>query len=762
MILFSHKAPVRGRSEEEFMLQERERKEISDIFKGAAADNRRTLYEFEVYQILRTAGLQVPVFKFITDSEEVDNQFLSDFGEKVVCKIVSNEVSHKQKLGGVEIIRNGNPLFVQFVLEKMKERVLRAFPEDEKPTIAGFLIVEFVPFKPALGYEVLIGFKQDPAFGPIVTLSKGGEDAEFFAEYYDPPNLFAPPLNIEEAKEAVDSLKIKHRFNEIGHPEYLSYIADALAKMSNLAYTYSPVSGLQEEYSITAFDVNPFVISETGSYIAVDGFAQFVKAEEGDFSIPAVNVGNLDPFFNPRGIAVVGVSSDARKGNIGVEIAKLLHELGRKDIYFINIKGGELTIGETTYPLYKDVGLIPDPVELIVYTAPAPYSIEFFSKLRQEKYKSVILISGIPASLNYRDYVDELKKVVSKDLRIIGPNCVGIISAPDGGDPGVNTFFIDQKRLKVNHSRFSNTVLLTQSGGFAISEIDRLQNSKLFHSLISFGNKYDVKITDLMAYFDKKDAIDVIALYVEGFDPGEGRQFFELARTISKPIIIYKSGRTETGARAAATHTASMSGDYEVFTAVCEQAGVIFTEDIEDHYDYIKAFSLLIDRKPKGRRVAGVVNSGFEATVAGDEVGALVQAPLSDKTRKRLEEINKSGLIDISSTFLDVTPMSDDKDYADYIEALLEDDEIDCVFVSVIPHVSILKTDPDHARDGDSLGSRMVRLFKKHKKPMVVSVNAGSYYAEFVSVMEENGLPVYTDIISAVHALREFVCYFSR
>lgn len=736
-------------------------REICAVFERAVNDGRRTLYEFEVYQILQIAGLQVPFFRFITDSNEVDDAFLSGFGEKLVCKIVSNDVAHKQKLGGVEIIRNGNPLFVQFVLERMKERILSAFPEEEQPVVAGFLVVEFIPFKPALGYEVLIGFKQDPAFGPIVTLSKGGEDAEFFAKYYDAPNLYAPPLNYEEAEAAVGELKIRHRFSEIGHPEYLDYIAEALATISDLAYTFSPIVDEKQDFTITALDINPFVISESGRYVAVDGFAQFEKTEETTIEMPEVNLNNLEPFFNPRGIAVIGVSSNPDKGNLGVEIAKLLHELGRKDIYFVNIKGGELKIGSTTYPLYKDISEISDPVELIVYTAPAPYSIEFFAKLEQEKYRSVILISGIPASLQYRDYVKELRKVVSKDLRIIGPNCVGIISAPTEGDRGVNTFFIDQKRLKVNYSRFSNTVLLTQSGGFAISEIDRLQNSELFHSLISFGNKYDVKITDLMAYFENKEEIEIIALYVEGFDPGEGRQFYELAKTMSKPIIIYKSGRTEAGARAAATHTASMSGDYEVFTAVCSQAGVIFTEDIEDHYDYIKAFSLLIDRKPKGCRTGGVVNSGFEATVAGDELGNLVQAPLSEKTAKRLREINTSGLIDVSSTFLDVTPMSDDGDYAEYIEALLQDDEIDCVFVSVIPHVSILKTDPDHARDEDSLGSQLVRLFRTYNKPMVVSVNAGSYYSEFVSIMEENGLPVYTDIISAVHALNEFVSYYT-
>lgn len=735
---------------------------INGIFSKASREGRRTLYEFEVYEILHTIGLAVPRFRFVSSPREINDQVLSDFGEKLVLKIVSNEIAHKQKLGGVEVIRNGNPLFVQFVLEKMFERVMSSFPETEKPAVAGYLVVEFIPFKPALGYEILIGSKLDEGFGPIITLSKGGDDAEFFATYYDPPNLFAPPLDYFEARKAVESLKIRHRFREIGHPEYLEKIADALARISHFAYSYSFIPENKQEFIIPALDINPFVFSADGRYVAVDGYAEFIKSEETEVALPPINLNNLESFFNPRGIAVIGVSSKLDKGSIGTEIAKLLHELGRKDIYFVNIKGGTLTLDGTEYPLYPDISSIPKPVELIVYTAPAPYSVEFFSKLEKGAYKSVILISGIPADIDYQEYVKQLDESVPEGLRIIGPNCVGIISAPKNSDKGVNTFFVDQKRLKVRHSTFSNTVLLTQSGGFAISEIDRLQNSRLFHTLVSFGNKYDVKITDLMAHFDTKEEIDVVALYVEGFDPGEGRQFYEMAKKMKKPIVIYKSGRTEAGARAAKTHTASMSGDYEVFTAVCRQAGVVFTDDIEDHYDFIKAFSLLSKRKPRGRKVAGIVNSGFEATVAGDELVNLEQADMTGETFQKLKKVNVSGFVNIESTFVDVTPMSDDNDYAGYIEAFLQDGTVDALFVSVIPHVSILKTDPERARDEDSLGNQLVRLYKKYSKPMVVSVNAGSYYSEFVSLMEENGLPVYDDIRSAVRSLDVFVSYHAK
>ena len=92
------------------------------------------------------------------------------------------------------------------------------FPPDEKPPIVGFLIVEYIPHTEAIGYEVLIGFREDPAFGPALTVSKGGDDAEFFAAHYDPANLFLPPMEYAEALAFTRSLHIRYKFEQIGSP----------------------------------------------------------------------------------------------------------------------------------------------------------------------------------------------------------------------------------------------------------------------------------------------------------------------------------------------------------------------------------------------------------------------------------------------------------------------------------------------------------------------------------------------------------------
>ena len=138
----------------------------------------------------------------------------------------------------------------------------------------------------------------------------------------------------------------------------------------------------------------------------------------------------------------------------------------------------------------------------------------------------------------------------------------------------------------------------------------------------------------------------------------------------TKPIIAYKGGRTEAGARSAASHTASMSGNYEVFRAACRAGG---GGPRGDHRGVLRPHPRLLPpggKPPRGNRVAGVVNAGFESTVGADELKGLTQARLSAQTVEKLNAINRHGLVDTSSPFLDITPMADDTMYAQFVEAV--------------------------------------------------------------------------------------------
>jgi 3-hydroxypropionyl-CoA synthetase (ADP-forming) len=735
---------------------------IDGILAAAQAQGRVTLYEHEVYGILQTIGLGVPRHRFVRDVAEVTPEVLSGVGHTVMVKVVSPGIPHKQKVGGVRRVAASDPLYVQFVLTRMREEVLSHFAPGEAPAITGFLLVEYVPHTQAIGYEVLVGFREDAAFGPVLTVSKGGDDAEFFAAHYDPANLFLPPMEYPDALAFMNSLHIRHKFEQTSQLEFLEYMAKAVAGMSLLAFRYSPIAA-EPRFIFTSFEVNPFVISKDNRFVALDGLAEFRAASEADAWVPRGNAANLEAFFRPRGVAVVGVSADSSRYSLGRDIAALLHDLGRDDLVLINPKGGAVRFDGAEYPLYPSLADLPAPVELVVYAAPAPSAPDFLRSLAGSKVKAVILIPGVLASVPYPEFAHQLRDAAPPGVRLIGPNCMGVYVAPEPDAapplPGVNTLFINEKRLEVRSSERANAVLLTQSGALAVTALDKLRGCRPFRSVVSFGNKCDVNVADLLAYFESDPAVGVVALYVEGFSPGEGRRFYDMARNMDTPIVAYKAGRTQAGARSAAAHTAALSGSYEVFGAACQQAGVILAETFEAYYDLVKTFALLAAKPPAGNRVAGVVNAGFESTVGADELKGLTQAQLAAATIERLNAINSYGLVDTSSPFLDVTPMADDRMYAEFVEAVIRDPGVDCVFVAVVPHAVSLKTDPETCRDPDGLASLLLDLAVGYRKPMVVSVNAGRYYADFVSVLEEGGLPVYADIRSAIASLDTFVSY---
>ncbi len=725
---------------------------IEKIITKAHLQGRQALYEFEVYEILNLIGLETPRYFFCEQAGQICEQALAGWGDQLVAKIVSPQIAHKQKLGGVKVVQDWRGAQLPTILATMEKEVLSHFPQDSQPEIKGFLLVEFVNYSPALGNETMLGFRQDREFGPVVLISKGGSDAEFFAKHYDRANLLLPPLNTTQGQAQVEALHIAKKFKAHNRRWALDLLGDALAKISALA---------NQCEAITALDVNPFVLTENQKLLAIDGYGELAPPETAPTAKPTANTTNLAMFFEPKSIAVIGVSADLARQNVAREIAMLLHKLGREQLYLVNPRGGTVAIGEREFPLYKSLNELPKPVDLAVYAAPARFIPSFLPEASKQA-KAAIIISGLPAGQDYSQFVQELDKIERGDLRIMGPNCMGVYNAPTDKTSGVNTLFIEEERLQIKTSTRANTALLTQSGALGLTALDNLEKSGIFQTVVSFGNQYDVKITDLTAYFARDPGIDLIALYLEGFAPGEGRLFFELAQQTKKPILAYKAGRTKAGAEAAASHTAAMSGDYEVFRAACLQAGVVLAEELEDFYHLLRIFSLLAGKKPRGLRTAGVVNAGFEAAVAGDALQNLIPARLDPKTIANLAKIDPHGLISLASPFLDVTPMADDDTFSAYVEALLADENTDCVFVGIVPHSNALKSVPHTCRDLDSLANRLVHLFTQTDKPLVASVNGGRLYDQFADIMKAGGIPVYRNIRAAIHSLNVYLAHFLK
>lgn len=736
-------------------LRPEQREAIGAVLSAAAAQGRQQLREHEVYAVLRTVGLRVPTHVFVPDPEALAPGTLAEFGtDRLVLKVVSADLPHKSKFGGVEVVpRDREQLRAR--MSRMAEAVRRRAGRDVR--VDGFLLTSLVDYSPELGNELLVGVKENRAFGPVVSLSKGGNDAELFAREFSPPNLRLLPLSRGECRELVESTSVALKYREAGQDDRLETIADVVHRIGLVCAAFSSLDPAPPGFILSELEVNPFVFDSDGGLIAIDGLASFLPGDQRLDLLAGPRPEGLDPLFWPQGVAVVGVSA-TETTKTGNNIATLLHNLGRDDLYLVNVKGGTATIAGREYRLYPTLEAIEAPIDLVVVTVPASLAPAVVEDARRKGARGVVLIPGGFSEVESGHGLEEriLELVRDSGMRVVGPNCLGVFRAPSPRQAGLNTLFIPEEKLEYRPRQESNVALFTQSGALGVSELDKLKTAIYPRVVVSYGNQLDVDPGDLAAYFQDDPDVDVLAFYIEGFKECGGRKFFEAVRRSTKPVIVYKAGRTDAGSRAAVSHTASMAGDYSVALAAMEQAGAIVADHILDHKDLIKVFALMGDRDVAGTRVAGVVNAGFESTYAADSIGDLALADFAPATRRALREALPA-FVDVNP-FLDLTPMADDALFERCVELLLADPGVDTLFVSIVPHTAMLHTRREEMeQERENVASRLLRQARRSRKPVVVSVNAGTMYNELVEALEEGGLPTFTTAERAMSALRALV-----
>jgi acyl-CoA synthetase (NDP forming) len=732
---------------------------IIALLKEAHAAGRHTLFEHEVYAILKGFQLGVPTHAVVDDAHQIDAGFLARFGsDKVVLKVVSAQVAHKQAAGGVEVVYK-DPAFVRYRFEELRRRFAR-----RNLPVEGVLFVEHVDYTQELGNEIMLGFRESEAFGPVISFSKGGSDAEHFAKHFSAPNLILAPIDGAWARALLESTHIHQKYLQQGHGDYVRRIVEAGVRFSDLAVAFSNFFPNQTGFTLTEFEVNPFVFTPDGRFLAIDGFASFAPAVPNEGALgPQASSRPLKAFFEPEGVAVVGVSTTDRtkSGNIVVEN---LRRLGRTDVYAVNPRGGALTVGGKEVPLFAAVTAVPHPVDLAIVTVPAAACLSVVTECAQKQVPAVILIPGGFSEIDqHRDLEAEIGALArSSGMRIMGPNCLGIITAGGDGRPGINTFFIPEEKFAVNLGEENNVVLLSQSGALGIIELENLKNAISPKVIVSYGNQLDVDICDLVDYFQQDPFVAVISCYIEGFKTGAGRRFFDIAARGEKPVVVYKAGRTEAGQKATESHTASMAGEYAVAQAAMKQAGLIVADTMIDHGDYLKTFALMADFAVNGNRVAIIANAGYEKTLAADHLGNLELAAFDHRTTAALKRILPPMVV--PDPLLDLTPMADDATFEGCIEAVLRADTVDALMVSIVPQSTLIHTtDAEIETNPDNIAARIVRLVHRYRKPTAVSVNvvsnADAVYNRLGKTLDAGGVPTYLTANRAMRCLNAFIRY---
>ncbi len=731
---------------------------ITAILEDAYRSGREVLFEYEVYEILKIMGLRTPSHLVITDVSQISSHTLAVFGgDKIVIKAVSAQLTHKRNENGVRVVYKDLE-FVKYSVNRMKADL-----EGRGYSIAGIMLVEFIRYSPELGNETLLGFRESEAFGPVISFSKGGVDAEHFAKYFSQPNLILAPIDRRWALALLESTKIQLKYKQEGKLDYISKIVDAGVWLSILSVQFSNFFESDSRFAIHEFEINPFVFDSEGNFIALDGYAAFSLKQKGIYNPEILSEQTMIPFFEPGGIAVVGVSAGdpAKTGTI---IYKNLVNTGRTDVYGVNNKGGTLVIKGEKIDLYKSLEEIGRPIDLVVVTVPAGATLPVVEACARIGVKAVVLIPGGFGETGENIELEEKILSIAREhhIRLMGPNCLGLLYAGKKGEPGVNTFFVPEEKFSISFKEESDVAILSQSGALGLTEIYNLRHAISPRVVVSYGNQLDVNPADLINYLAGDPLVKTIGCYIEGFKPGEGRKFFDIASAIKKPVIVYKAGRTEAGRKATESHTASIAGEYEVARAAMKQAGLIVADTMLNHGDFVKTFALLQDFSVNGKRIAIIANAGYEKTYAADNLGDLAVAELDRSTLDRLAQILPPFVT--VEPLLDLTPMAGDEIYQKCIEIVLESPSVDALCVSIVPMSAGLHT-TDNEIDGDSenLAARIVTAVHKYKKPAAVSVNVASgadaAYNNFAKTLDSGGVPTFLTASRAMICLNEFIRY---
>jgi acetyltransferase len=448
----------------------------------------------------------------------------------------------------------------------------------------------------------------------------------------------------------------------------------------------------------------------------------------------------LNSLFRPKSVAVIGAST--KELSIGNRVIRNLIDFGfRGAIYPINPSAAEIR-GLKAYPSILEC---PEGIDVVHMVIPAKLVPQAVEECGRQKVKNIIINSGGFAETGAegaaieKDFLARAKKY---GIRILGPNCQGVINT----DPEIRAYC--NFTFTKPDPGFISIVAL--SGG--VAEVIHQAFAQMgvgTRIYASNGNAVDVTIPEIMQYLGEDEGTRVIVTYVEGLrDPAN---FLKTATAVAakKPILAMKAGRTREGAKAAASHTGGLAKEDIATDLIFKKAGVLSFRD-EGHL--IQAAAAFATQPiPKGNRIGVITNTGGPAVIATDVlVGAgCTLPPLAEATRARL----KAALYPEASIGnpVDVLATGTAAHYRACLDAMMDDEGFDGVFINFVTPFFV---------DNESIAREIVAVNRERRKPMVCNLMTDrQQWAEVVRILREGGVPCYSLPGEAARAMAALVDY---
>lgn len=452
---------------------------------------------------------------------------------------------------------------------------------------------------------------------------------------------------------------------------------------------------------------------------------------------------DLRRLFYPQSLAMVGASREVRKSG-GLFLKSLLDCKYAGRLYPINPSAEEI-LGLRAYP---SLAQVPEAVDLAILTVPAPAVLQAMEDCARAGVKFVIVhTAGFSESGPMGRGLEErvLETARRGGIRIIGPNCMGLFNPR----AGINTIVAMMPELV----QAQGGVAFVSQSGWVAEEfmIAGYYRGLGFSQVVSVGNQNDLQLAEFLEYYASDPETAVVGAYVEGLR--EGRPFLEAVQRASrhKPVIIWKGGRTPAGARAALSHTGSLAGRAQVFTAALRQGGALLAEHLAEVVDLCVAFSA--PRRPRGRRVGVLTESGGGAVANGDALEACgLEMPVLGSTTQRELRDFLSPFLPPSSGFSNpvdlVWPPAEG--YSRIYPRCLE---------LMAPEVDILLLFTYRGLADESLGESLARLGERLGKPLYAVAAWPDTVREGFRLFTRKGVPAFITAERAARAISAVAGY---
>lgn len=453
-----------------------------------------------------------------------------------------------------------------------------------------------------------------------------------------------------------------------------------------------------------------------------------------------MSVRNLDALFQPTSVAVLGASNTP--GSIGgIMMRNLLRGGFDGPIMPVNPKYSSVA-GVLTYP---DVRSLPVSPDLAIICTPPKIVPDLIAQLGERGAKAAAVITAGMSEQQHAEgraiQQNMLEAAKPHLLRILGPNCVGLLVP----GLGLNATFA--------HTEIEpgSLAFVSQSGGFCTATLDWAKARGIgFSYFISLGNSADVDFGDTLDYLASDPKTTAILLYMESIGADEARKFMSAARSASrnKPVLAIKAGRNAEGARAAASHTGALAGADNVYDAALRRAGILRVYDLDELFDAVE--TLARSRPLKGDKLAILSNGGGPGVIATDAVieqgGQL--AEFSPATLRSLDQI-------LPGTWSHANPVdmigdANAETYANALSILLEDRNVDAVLVLNAPQAIAPPIDAAKA---------IVEIVKRARIPVLTCWLGGLAAGAARQVFSEADIPTYETPENAVRAFMHMVRY---